>query len=849
MKRTRDEPTDDEPTSKAIKNDGEYWSEKQHAAINTVKAGKNVFISGGGGVGKCVHFDTPVIMFDGTVKPARDVIIGDILMGDDSTPRNVLSTCAGRSNMYKVVQRNGHDYIVNEPHVLTLKSSYLPGISWSGNDVYPRYRVTEHGIKPKSKSFHVSKFSSQGAAKKAAEEYLETLPREKYVIDIPLNEYLCKTKTWKEKHNGFKVGVEFSEKQVDFDPYVVGAWLGDGTTSNTGFTNADKEVIDEVRSRVSKYGLELRKTPSREITYNITPPHPCKKGQNAFLNFLRTSGMLNNKHIPFEFSRNSRQMRLTLLAGLIDTDGYYQNNVYEIVQKSERLSKDIEFLCRSLGFAVNRREVKKKCYNSPDPNHLGTYYKTSFWGEKLDEIPVVSPRRKGLPRKQIKDPLVTCIEIEPLGEGDYCGFMLDGNSRFLLGDFTVTHNSHCLTKIIETCVGMNKRVKVTASTGVAALGINCGDSVTPSTLHSVMGMGIAKDSVDKLKSMVSKKKEVADGLRAIDVMIIDEISMIDAEFFDKCDQVLKHVRRSPKPFGGIQLIACGDFLQLPPPTGAFCFKSNAWTEIKFTNIILTEVFRQSDQTFVEFLNRIRFAERRKLTETDIKILQSCVGKNVTTDDGIEPTTMYSRLDDVDRTNTEELNKLKTDSVTITAEVDYEDVDGVMKRLPYAKSKLDYMLVNELKSVQAPSTLTLKVGAQVILLKNISVSTGLANGSRGIITKFDGGGMPVVKFTNGLEISIPKSRWHVSFNMGISKAIKYYDQCPLKLAWALSIHRAQGCSLDLARTSLNGRVFAAGQSYVALSRCRSLEGLTLDAFDPNSIWADETAVEFYKNIKE
>ena len=360
--------------------------------------------SGGGGLlelycawGKCLKYDTPIIMFDGLIKKVQDIIVGDILMGDDSTPRNVLSLAKGKEQMYKITNIRGDTYTVNESHILSLKTSSNYGYKYIKGEI----------------------------------------------VDISIKDYLNLPKSFHGKGGallGYKVGVEFKETIVEFDPYLFGFWLGDGTSSSPSITTQDsvilKYIIDLFKNKYTDLYLRYHSKYDYRVCGIGTKPN-----RNRFLNFLKNKNLLNNKHIPYDYKCNDRQTRLKLLAGLIDSDGYNKGNCYEIVQKNSILADDIVYLCRSLGFACYSKKCKKTCTNSKNGPKKGEYNRISIYGSGLEHIPVLCRRKKCSERNQIKDALVSRIHIEKLEVDDYYGFSIDGNRRFLLGDFTVTHNT------------------------------------------------------------------------------------------------------------------------------------------------------------------------------------------------------------------------------------------------------------------------------------------------------------------------------------------------------------------------------------------------------------------------
>jgi len=351
------------------------------------------------GTGKCLGKDTPVMMSDGKIKLVQDIVVGDKLMGDDSTPRNVISLARGSEQLYKVIPTKGDPYIVNESHILSLKVS-------------------------KTNQYHGKQNGD--------------------VVDLQLRDYLSLPKYHKESLKGYRVGITFPHKDVPFDPYLFGYWLGDGTSSKTQITTSDIEIVDHFRSKLSDINLEIIKgsdTYGWNIRSNQSKNHTSPRGSNSFLTFLKEYNLLNNKHIPDIYKYNSREIQLSVLAGILDADGYVDCNCYDICLVNEQLLDDVIYISRSLGFAAYKKKCIKTCTNGKNGPVCGTYYRTNIHGQGLEEIPVILNRRKTIGRSQLKNALHTGITIEPIGEGDYYGFEIDGNHRFLLGDFTVTHNT------------------------------------------------------------------------------------------------------------------------------------------------------------------------------------------------------------------------------------------------------------------------------------------------------------------------------------------------------------------------------------------------------------------------
>lgn len=386
-----------------------------------------VWFCAGYAAGKCLDPDTPVMLHSGKIIKCKEVVPGDLLMGPDSKPRRVLSTTSGVDNMYRITPKKGDSWICNEPHVLTLVDCYT-------NEI----------------------------------------------VDVPLNEYLPNKhrKKYRAKRQ-FRVGVDFdSSEKLDLDPYFAGVWLGDGD-SNHGLkiTNGEPEIMAYLKDYAESNGLLCKVSydnRNSNIVYNrirhfgrpvdekgFMQPNPLWEKLKPFRTEL-------GKRIPHNYLTASREDRLSLLAGLLDTDGYYQKG-YEIATKFEGLKDDILFLCRSLGLAAyaSKKYVKEKLY-----------WRIYISGE-LDVIPCKVERKKAEPRKQNKSVLRTGFSVEPLGPGEYFGFELDGDGRFLLGDFTVTHNT-----IIGSWWVYMRIIQCPQSLGL--IGANTHDQLNQSTLKPFM---------------------------------------------------------------------------------------------------------------------------------------------------------------------------------------------------------------------------------------------------------------------------------------------------------------------------------------------------------------------------
>jgi len=386
------------------------------------------------GTGKCHAINTPILMYDGTIKMVQDVVIGDKLMGDDSTPRIVKSLARGQDTLYDIIPTKGDKYTVNSEHILCLKYSGIGSITdlsqRQPNLPYNACHIDNKTVTLKKKSF---------ATRAEAEHYLSGFKEEDRVVEIEVKNYLKLSPSLQRELKGYRKGVEFAYKPVDFDPYIIGLWLGDGSKRGPVITSQDAKILKYLMNELPKYGLKL--VYQSQYDYRISRDGTTKT--NALIDALKKYNLINNKHIPHDYKCNDRNMRLKLLAGLIDTDGSYasRDKCYEITQKSNAMSDDIVFLARSLGFAAYNKKCNKS-WTYKGVTKTNEYNKMIISGNGLEEVPVQITRKMAEIRCQKKDTLITGIKVEKSTEcGDYYGFTLDGNCRYLLGDFTVTHNT------------------------------------------------------------------------------------------------------------------------------------------------------------------------------------------------------------------------------------------------------------------------------------------------------------------------------------------------------------------------------------------------------------------------
>jgi len=371
----------------------------------------------------------------------------------------------------------------------------------------------------------------------------------------------------------------------------------------------------------------------------------------------------------------------------------------------------------------------------------------------------------------------------------------------------------------------------TATTGVAALNIG------GTTLHSWSGMGLADDHGMDLINKVKDNSRAVNRIQSCKVLVVDEISMAKAELIEKLDIVCQVIREDERPFGGIQIVFVGDFMQLPPVFNKleeeqFAFDSQAWKAAGIRTIHLTEIVRQHDEPhFAKFLNEVRMG-----TVKDLDVLNDCIGRKFP-QDGIKPVKLFCKNVDVNAYNNGELEKIKNASRTY----------GSFDEGPESwKQFLE-------KNCPAPTYLKLKKGAQVILLVNLDVENGLVNGSVGVVENLYDNCVEV-RFEQGLFV-VEGHNWEVKQNEfdQLSKTMKKIvlakrRQIPLKLAWSLTVHKAQGSTLNRAEIDI-GEAFAAGQVYVALSRVRNLKSLSVKPFSSKKILVNKKCIEFYNKQEE
>ena len=425
----------------------------------------------------CFGENTEMLLWNGTIKKVQDIQVGDILIGDDGNPRNVLRIFNGEDNLYKVNQTNGISYVVNSKHELVLKFTGNNIIIKKSDNNYIINIFDINNFKRKKLSFN----SYDEAIKKKLEleDYYKIKAEDFNNININIKKELC----------GFKSNnlINWKYKGVDIDPYILGVWIGDGDKTGAGISANPKdiEILEYVYEWCEKNNLEmihekaykfrirkklingifaighgttsdnckgckdlLNKTKSKSIIcdkpniiYNI---NNIKEKNNTFIYNLKKYNLINNKNIPEDFIINSEEVRLNIIAGIIDTDGWVGNNGKRIVivQTNFKIVKIIELIAKSLGFYVNitaNERINEIIFNK-QPKNYQKIYKINISGNNINKIPTKLYRKKCNSSNYNKDIYKTQITVEPIGRGKYYGFELDNNNLFVLPDMTVVKN-------------------------------------------------------------------------------------------------------------------------------------------------------------------------------------------------------------------------------------------------------------------------------------------------------------------------------------------------------------------------------------------------------------------------
>lgn len=438
------------------------------------------------GAGKCFGRDTPVLMANGSIVPVQDIRAGDALMGPDGKPRNVLSVTSGREMLYRVTPKKGDSYVVNGSHILSLRKT--PGSAGL---------VLSDGLK---------------------------IDRDADLVNVNVVTFARSNATARHCLKGWRAGAieSFIRDNDDDDrlipPYILGAWLGDGTQGHAQISKPHCKMVEEW----SAYGMRFGMNTKRDGREGDCPTWRLTNGRdgsrfNLIQSALRILGVLNDRHVPDCYKFAHAGVRRELLAGLIDSDGHITHGGCDWISKSEQLANDFAFLCRSVGLA---------CYISKQHKTInGTDFEGWYWRASVSgDLSCLPMRDKVAPaRAQKKRHLVHGITVEPLDVGDYYGFEVDDDHLFLLGDFTVTHNSRIMEYMIRAAMEKGSRIMFMCerrilveqfSAHLDRAGID----------HGILMAGHWRFRPDKLVQIASAQTlERMETLPAIDILFIDEL--------------------------------------------------------------------------------------------------------------------------------------------------------------------------------------------------------------------------------------------------------------------------------------------------------------------------------------
>lgn len=396
-----------------------------------------------------------------------------------------------------------------------------------------------------------------------------------------------------------------------------------------------------------------------------------------------------------------------------------------------------------------------------------------------------------------------------------------GANVFLTGE-PGAGKTHVINQYISWLEAAKVPVAVTASTGIAATHIG------GLTIHSWSGIGPRSELTAYELDKITSSEKTSKRLNKAKVLVVDEISMLDGKFLNTLNQVLKGVRQSQEAFGGLQVVMVGDFFQLPPVTRQgemmrYAFESDAWQAANPLVCYLSEQHRQEDELFLSLLKSIRSNE---VEEDHYTLLSEQIDIGY---ENIEPTKLYTHNADVDAFNNTKLTELKGDKHTF----------HMTSQGPKA------LVENLARNCLSPATLELKEEAMVMCTKN-NFEAGYVNGTLGRVVGFETeAGWPIIKTSDGREITMKPASWEVVEEGKVRASI---EQVPLRLAWAITVHKSQGMSLDAAEVDLS-KAFVFGQGYVALSRVRTLIGLKLSGMHPNALGVDPKVIAADKRLRE
>jgi ATP-dependent DNA helicase PIF1 len=401
-------------------------------------------------------------------------------------------------------------------------------------------------------------------------------------------------------------------------------------------------------------------------------------------------------------------------------------------------------------------------------------------------------------------------------------FVKKGSNVLITGG-AGTGKSFLISEITNYFNNQKINYGVCALTGCAAVLINA------RTLHSLLGIGLAKGTPQELVKRIRKMDGKLSYLIGLRALIIDEISMFSDFLFDKIAEIFKIIHSSDRPFGKVQVILVGDLSQLPPVEGDFCFKASNWDHSKFVVKILTKSLRTNEVQFEELLNRLRWGV---CNIDDLELLMN--NKNVVSE-GIIPTKLFSKNRDVDAVNNYELGKL------IKAGNKFMEYRIIYSSNPLKlKTSTEYIVAHKI-----PENLKIAVGSQVMITRNLDFDLGIINGTRGVVIDICSDFVSL-KLVSGIIYNL--CYFHVKpdpFDTILVDNKLDFKYLPLVLSWALSIHKSQGMTIDSLEVDLGESIFANGQAYTAISRARSLNSLNVTKVSPRAFNVSKDVFQFYE----
>ena len=444
----------------------------------------------------------------------------------------------------------------------------------------------------------------------------------------------------------------------------------------------------------------------------------------------------------------------------------------------------------------------------------------------------------------------------------------NGDNLFITGEGG-TGKTLLIRHLVKSSIHRGRKIQVCAMTGCAALLLEC----NARTIHSWSGIRLGKGEIEDIIESIVYNHVARNAWRNTDVLIVDEVSMMSKRIFELLNIVGKRLRKCySKPFGGLQVVFVGDFFQLPPVCvnnaqegeDMFCFESEEWlhTFPMDNHIVLKTMFRQDDSVFRRILGNIRMGN---VVTEDVNVLKKYINRTFDSEkyQGIIPTKLYPTKNKVDNVNREMFQQLKGDSYTfqfVTRSNCDKYMDGSDKEIPsnvlskcrknLTPKKMEFESATLANNSPCVKTLELKIGANVMCTVNLDIDNGICNGSIGKVVDFIEDSktqtnlVPVVLFSNGHKVAMSTKYWQSEDYPTIA-----VGQYPLCLAWAMTIHKIQGATLSMAEIDIGRGIFECGQTYVALSRVKNMEGLYLSNFEPNKIKTNKKVKQFYQEIPE